>query len=279
MAFNNPEDIVAVIVLYKMSLEESSTFITLTKSLKSIGAKLDLFVYDNSPSAQELDHSKYKQWTISYVHDKNNPGVSTAYNRACDYAVEQGKKWLLLLDQDSIFPPDAIMRYAESISSVVAPLVVPRLVSSTGRVASPARYALHRGSHIRRSDLPPGVNDLRRRSFLNSGILVAVEAFKAVGGFDTELFYYSDHDFFFRFGKHYNKYFLLDIDVIHDACSAEIGRERFDLLQTAMLHMSKIHKTLWPHIWLFCRALKLTILTRNPYYVYQTIKKMAGAAK
>lgn len=276
MIYNNTEDIVAVIVLYNMALEESSTFITLTASLECIGATLDLFVYDNSPYAQEPDASKYASWIISYTHDINNPGVSTAYNRACEYAAGLGKKWLLLLDQDTVFPVESFKHYLRAISCSAVPLVVPRLISSSGRLASPARYLLHRGSHIGADDLRPGENNLYRRSFLNSGSLIALDAFELVGGFDVDLFYYSDHDFFFRLNKFYFSYFLLDLNVTHDVSSSEVGIERFELLLMAMTHMARKYKTIWPYIWLYTRVLKITLISRKLHYLCRTIGTVRG---
>jgi len=40
----------AILVLYKSKLGESESYISLTKSLMSIGARMDILVYDNSPT-------------------------------------------------------------------------------------------------------------------------------------------------------------------------------------------------------------------------------------
>ena len=69
-------------------------------------------VYDNSL----LDYQSHEKLggNIIYIHDRRNSGVSKAYNIASDYAIKNGYNWILLLDQDTFFPPGSIEKYIES---------------------------------------------------------------------------------------------------------------------------------------------------------------------
>jgi GT2 family glycosyltransferase len=99
---NNLDNILGVLVLYKSKLEESETFISISKALKSNNQKLDLFVYDNSPEYY-YDKKAIKEYpgTITYEHDESNPGICKPYNKGLEKAKIENRQWLLLLDQDT----------------------------------------------------------------------------------------------------------------------------------------------------------------------------------
>ncbi len=96
---SNANAILAVLVLYKSRLEDSATFVSLSSSLKNSNAKMDIVVYDNSPTPMvtESEHIS-DNWRIHYLHDETNPGVSKAYNEGFRIARKLQKRWLLLLD-------------------------------------------------------------------------------------------------------------------------------------------------------------------------------------
>lgn len=57
---------------------------------------------------------------------------------------------------------------------------------------------------------------LQGRSLLNSGILVSLEAFEAIGGFDERIpLDFADHDFCRRFAERYGNAYILDVDCEH----------------------------------------------------------------
>ena len=117
-----------ILVLYECKLAESTTYKSLTASLRD--SDLDpasIAIYDNSRHPQldagEVDH------LFAYRHDPGNGGIVAAYNWALGLAGSHGYRWLLLLDQDTVLPPSfarstmsELGRY-EANSEVVA--VVP----------------------------------------------------------------------------------------------------------------------------------------------------------
>lgn len=203
----------AVLVLYRRSPTESSAMQTLGSSLASYGAFLDLFIHDNSPVAQTINDI-FDSFRITYQHDPSNPGVAKAYNEGARIARESGKKWLLLLDQDTEFPVEAIEKYSASVAmNTRINMFAPRLVSK-GRLCSPCGYWSGMGYHL--SHVGPGLMGLKRRGVLNSGMLVSLEPFDAIGGFDERIpLDFADHDFCRRFENRYGEAYILDIDCEH----------------------------------------------------------------
>jgi GT2 family glycosyltransferase len=142
------DDIIAVLVLYKIDLNDSTTFNSLQKSLSITNSTLDIIVYDNSPTSffNKEKYDNVKQFNIFYINNKSNPGVSTAYNVAAKIARSKNKKWLFLLDQDTFFPYDTFKTYSNAIVSMSNIMVfAPILKSSRGIFISPSRYKFHRG--------------------------------------------------------------------------------------------------------------------------------------
>ena len=91
-------NVLAVVVLYNVSLNDSQTLNSL-KALDSLGINLKLLIYDNSPQQQNHEST---QW--DYVHDSTNEGLTKAYNTAVELAKKNNCEWLLLLDQDTHLP-------------------------------------------------------------------------------------------------------------------------------------------------------------------------------
>ncbi len=111
----NYDQIQFVIVLYNVDIEESETFQSFVMPLLKFGCSL--FIYDNSPIRQT---SKILADTkeIVYVHDAHNSGLSKAYNVAAAHARNNNKKYLLLLDQDTLFPESSLNIYIDAFRLV-----------------------------------------------------------------------------------------------------------------------------------------------------------------
>ena len=87
--------IAGVVVLYEPTDDDIS----------NINSYLDyidyLYVVDNSQNKNiERLHASEK---IEYIFNNGNLGLSEPYNNTCDLARKKGYKWLLTMDQDSIF--------------------------------------------------------------------------------------------------------------------------------------------------------------------------------
>lgn len=263
------DEILIVIVLYKMRLRESENFISLKNSVSYHSGIVTLYIYDNSPEPQEIEPSEY--FDIIYVHDPTNPGVSKAYNTACHEAEYLNKRWILIFDQDTALPLEAIEMYRKAISEVGPEinLIAPKLFGGN-KMISPCKYILHRGFPL--SSIPTGKFQIKGHSFLNSGLLLKVCSIKKIGFFDENLFYYSDHDFIFRFAKENKFTEIINLELKHDLSSSVDTNDdqtvnRFAMLARASRYMTKKYHSPFPIFWLIARSFKLYFLTKRREFI------------
>lgn len=194
--------ILAVVVLYNESLYDSLTYSTLL----SKNEELKVFVYDNSPYPM---HKKEDFSHYIYVHDPHNNGLSVAYNKAAFYASSHGYQWILLLDQDTQFQDSLLDDFRHSImNNPHIYMFAPILCLNDGDNFSPLKFHRKRGISVR---LKSGVYTLPMISPVNSGLLISVEKFIEVGGYNSLVrLDFSDFQFIERFSSHYDKFFLID---------------------------------------------------------------------
>jgi len=137
-----------------------------------------LFIYDNSPSPHTPPEG-----VARYIHDPSNGGLGCAYNTACRYAEAEGYDWLLLLDQDTTFPPDAIDKYERAIAAhPETDMIAPRHMVNGNKFLSPTHYRM-KTSHLQDS-APTGTVAFKDACPINSGLLVSVKSFIKAGGYD-----------------------------------------------------------------------------------------------
>ena len=211
------DELLVVLVIYKMKIAESAAYHSLTQALMTIGSSTSLFVYDNSPYIQRPPNDSV--WSIQYVHDASNPGVSKAYNEGFGFAKERNKKWLLLLDQDTTFPSHSVEEYFKAASS--HPIVVPILKDRFGTV-SPLRFYFGGGQRVKRSE-GNAVMNLNDFLFHNSGLLVATETFERAGGYDEDLkLDFSDFAFVHRLRMHNKEFALANFYCSHGLATSEV---------------------------------------------------------
>ena len=263
-------NIFPVIVLYKCGLSQSRTY----QSLLSNAVDLTFFmVYDNSPKtfAQNTDDLPKN---CLYVRDINNNGLSIAYNHAAKKARELGFSYLLLLDQDTLFPADAWKKYNENISfkGVIAPMMntniglpfsptdVNRLVSKAVRIA-------------------PGDYSLYHYNVANSGICVPLDLFEQVEGYDLNVFLdYSDNQFLRRVRKKCDKLRILDItatqDFSGDCKNVSNLVARFDLylLSARQFKLEGFKDSVGHYLVVFKHAVALFIRTHNAIFISKFFK-------
>ena len=244
-----------------MSLEKSASC--------NLSGKVDLYIYDNSPEPQEIEPNEY--FNIIYVHDATNPGVSKAYNTACKKAESLNKQWILIFDQDTTLPIDAIEDYCKAILEVEPEIniIAPQLFCNN-KMISPCKYILHRGFLL--SSMPKGRFQIKGHSFLNSGLLLRICSIRKTGFFDENLFDYSDHEFIFRFAKENKFAKIINIQLKHDLSSFADTNDnqtvnRFRMLAKASRYMAKKHHSPFPIFWLIVRSLKLFLLTKRCEYI------------
>lgn len=257
------DDLLVILVLFNTQLSESAAYISLSKSL---GGSCHLFIYDNSPEPQTWASDAFK---ITYVHDKRNPGVSKAYNEGFKKAKELKKKWLLLVDQDTEFPIGAFKKYSQAISQENTGLVIPILRDARG-IVSPLKFSLGGGQRLRHLEANRKI-ELIDYYFHNSGLLVSVEKFERVGGYDENVpLDFSDFVFVHRLRNHCTHFFVTDITCQHSLASTSNSNAgerlvRFKSYVSSSKHFQKKYqpKNFFIPLRIFLRAIKLTLQYRN----------------
>lgn len=203
-----------VIVLYNCIYKYSKTY---TSFLRYVDEE-DVFVFDNSKQKQFIDDECH------YVHCPENKGLSYAYNQAALYAREKGYDWMLILDQDTTFPigaNDAYNKAVETYSDIV--LFAPKHKISSGKYMSPVPFKYKRG--CLQNEVPQGVVELLPYAPINSGILVRLEAFEMVGGYEEGVkLDFSDICFVEKLSKHYKEFYVLDF-----CCEQDFSEEVIDI--------------------------------------------------
>lgn len=206
------EDMLATIVLYNTSPEQSITFQTLSKALAHAPNPLEVLIYDNSPTKMYTGEI-YDPWNIHYHHEPDNRGISGAFNWALALAKKLDKKWLLLLDQDTAFPTNTFKIYAKAIENGKMNLFAPRLVSR-GKIISP--FKAHNGEGKMLPKVDPRKYQFNKIMPVNSGLIVNVESFETCGGYNEAFpLDYSDFAFIERYKKINPEFEVIDLTCEH----------------------------------------------------------------
>ena len=151
-----------------------------------------LYIVDNSENNNcELLRDFYS-YKIEYIPNFSNLGIAAALNIACEKAYKENCKWILTMDQDSIFSSEDIKNYIE--------LLKKNDKDNIGIMAP--RYEL-------KNILIPK----NKNSVITSGSFLNLIAYKKLGGFLEELFIDEvDHEMCYRMIR--NNYKLLQFDDI-----------------------------------------------------------------
>jgi rhamnosyltransferase len=212
------DDLLVIIVLYNHGFEESAAKKSLSAALHQVNLKLDLFLYDNSSTpVYNKEFFELDQFNIKYISDPSNPGVSKAYNTGAGYADTLGKKWVLLLDQDTEFGVNLLPSYYEKVAvhGREINLFAPKLVLKDGSIFSPSRYKYKRGFKI--SAIEPGIHSFKKISPVNSGMLINLKSFLGVDGYNEAVrLDFSDFQFIERFKKNNDNFILINLEGLQD---------------------------------------------------------------
>jgi GT2 family glycosyltransferase len=208
-----PNQIQAVLVLYRMRLQDSGTYAAWNAA--GFRSAADLMVCDNTPGTPGTPPSDFQG---PYLAQPENPGLAKSYNLALERARQSGATWLLLLDQDTHLTADYFEEVARRAAefagdeSIVA--IVPKLVEN-GVVQSP-----HMGICAKTwTPLPTDASGLlenRGQHIFNSGALMRVSSLLAIGGFPQDFWLdYLDHAVFHLLREHGGRIFLMNVSIHH----------------------------------------------------------------
>ena len=215
------ESVLGVMVLYKRSLRESETFMSLSKAIVGTSRSLDLLVYDNSPESHfdknvELGYSG----KITYIHDSTNPGICKAYNTGFEKALAINKKWLLLLDQDTDFTSNYIESLLNAVKKDKNYVSIVPVVYSNGKIVSPTRYDfLGRMKATEEEEVNKVVSNI---TAINSGSCINTKFLKEIGGFNTDFpLDMLDHWLNHMINTHNRNTFVMNTKVLHNLSVAD----------------------------------------------------------
>ena len=279
--------ILPIVVLYKKHIHEAESINTLLDSDKKDTIS-DIYVYDNSPGGQDdplLVDKCYRGRNVIYIKDPTNPGVSTAYNAGLKKALELSYKYVLILDQDTSFPPESLSVYEKSIeNSPNVNLYVPSLITKKGEYCSPLKYAMHRGFVIGKLD--SAVYSLDTYSPINSGMLLNAEVALRCGGYNENVYLdFSDFQFIERLKTISSEFYLMPLSLQQDLSNED---ENFNnlLIRYAIYcdcarncHREKLYDHFIYFMMVLVRGLKLAIRTKKSSFITVFYKKYVRGEK
>ena len=220
-------NVTTVIVLYRIAPYQSPAFRSVIASRAALPAEageVNVLLWDNSPAA---DTSERLPDRVRYVADESNSGLAKAYNRALDWAIEQGSNWLLTLDQDTAVPEDFFQKMAAAARASTryagVGAIVPQIAAGNKQLspnwfqfgAIPGWY-------------PAGYTGVPREAVFafNSGAMLNVAALQQAGGYDPR-FWLDDSDamIFSKLHEHGKRVYIAgDIQVEHEFSMKDMQR-------------------------------------------------------
>lgn len=156
-------DIVAGVVLYDPVLDDVHALINSVKDQVS-----HVFLVDNTPG-QDISKQFKNLTNVSYFPNKSNLGIAKALNQLMEQAVKVNGKWLLALDQDSIFPKNGIERFITKSKSLSNTAIICPVFKDRGH-----NHYFGQEGFV--------------ENCITSGSLTSVDAWSAVDGFDEWFF-------------------------------------------------------------------------------------------
>jgi len=275
-----------VIVLYKTAYSESTTFITLKKAINNVSENkfsVEILLYDNSPTSQAFEENNSNKCTYVYIHDPDNGGLVSAYNKVLESANKSNISWIMLLDQDSKLPIDYFEELGKTLerigdkNEVVA--IIPKVVDESNELSiiSPAR--IWPGRIIRPYKIKTLGYIYEDVAVINSGSVIRSSFLNSIGGFN-KLFPidFLDHWLFHTIQSTKKKIYLLDATIKHNLSVSNYNSyptlARYESILHAeslffRLFASKLDKGLYPIILTF-RTIKQLLYFNDKAYAKMT---------
>lgn len=159
------KDIAAGIVIYNPDDPER-----FNKSLTSVLAQFSkVYLFDNSTKKVELPSFEPN---VTYITEHKNLGIAYALNRIMERAEQDGYKWLVTMDQDSILPDDMVEAYREYINDSNVGIICPQVIDKRRAYMT-----------VKTEPTVEFVEEC-----ITSGSCTSIEAWKKLGKFDEWLF-------------------------------------------------------------------------------------------
>ena len=110
------ENVLVIVVLYDLTAglsEAVRNLIALSRSLP----RMTILLYDNSPKRNPL-YMGNSFLNAVYVHDGRNLGLANAYNYGVQYAKDNSKEWIMLLDQDTLLTSNYLHEVSHTLKNM-----------------------------------------------------------------------------------------------------------------------------------------------------------------
>jgi len=209
------------IVVFREVYYETVAYRSLQESILNLkgNVKYNIYIYDNTDKIDWLVNEPNLTATgieISYYHNYQNPGISTAYNFMAMSALKEGMKWMVFMDQDTCLPLDAVVHYVQSIKSNMKILLKAPSIRVMGKQFSPAGFRMMRAFSLK-NELQTGVYPLKNLTIINSCLMVNLSFFKSINGYDERLrLDFADTEFIERAKTVISKFELLPFSCSHN---------------------------------------------------------------
>jgi GT2 family glycosyltransferase len=220
--------ILAVVVLYKRSPQESQTIQSLIQAFKhnpALTGSIRVLLWDNSPAPVSGAGLPFPFDSSSAGH---NVGTSGAYNYAMEFAESIQCPWLLLLDQDTTLSGEflrGMVGYSEKFQDAQEIATVVPFIFSHGALVSPRRLL----SFNRVQQIPATFSGLcKDKAYaVNSATLMRVAALREVGGYSEEFWLDLSDVYVFRALHRNGKYMYIagDLRLQHSIASMDFDKE------------------------------------------------------
>jgi rhamnosyltransferase len=151
----------------------------------------EVVVVDNSDKPNALLTDKLKGLEkVTYISNNGNVGIAKALNVAAEFGKQKNYKWMLTMDQDSLFEKDYFSKFVDDFNKLVAD--VPNLAILT---------PYHETQTITHIDtLSKQVYKVK--TCMTSGNIVSLDVWEKIGGWAEKLFIdYVDHEYCLRARK------------------------------------------------------------------------------
>jgi GT2 family glycosyltransferase len=207
-----------VIVVYRIAFIDTISYKSLVQALSLLQWKdYVVIIYDNTDIlgwntglnlAEGLER-------VHYYHNAENGGVSAAYNYAARIAEQRNDPWILLLDQDTMLPDCSISCYLNSILTRPDLLIKAPRIRVNEKLFSPLRFWSFKT--FSKKTVQHGEQSLKKYKIINSGMLVSLNMFQKVGGYNERIkLDFSDEDFVNKIRYLTSRFEVLDFDCSHD---------------------------------------------------------------
>lgn len=167
--------IAAGIVLFNPEIKR------LTANLEALLLQVDkVYIYNNGCDSSIINYLNEKMKKTHILGDGENRGIAKALNCIMQKADEEGYKWVITMDQDTVIVNDMVKAFSERMKSDNIGIICPHAIDKR-------RIYMKQEN----SNEDEYVNDC-----ITSGSCTKIEAWKAIGGFDEWLFIdLVDNDF------------------------------------------------------------------------------------